>query len=88
MADKFDHNDDPFDINDDYDYDHDDGEGDDEDSLINWYSQVMSFLLLAFSGVYGLLFAPILDATVERNPPVAQQPLNWIEHRDREVLCR
>ena len=84
MADEFENNDDPYD----YDYDDDDDEGDDEESAIaDWYGQVISFLLIAFAGVYGLLFAPILDAPVERNPPVAQQRLNWIEHRDREVLC-
>ena len=44
------------------------------------------FLLLAFAGVCGVVFTPVLKAVVERNLPVAQQRLSWIEHRDREVL--
>jgi hypothetical protein len=58
-----------------------DDEDDDEDS---WYDEMITFLLLAFAGVYSIFFGQVLDP-IQRAPPVAEQRLDWEAHRDLEV---
>jgi hypothetical protein len=62
----------------------DDDEEDNEDSWFDSFGEMFPFLLVALAGVYGIFFSKEVD-TVERNPPVAEQRLDWAEHRDLEV---
>jgi hypothetical protein len=56
----------------------------DDDFWFDWMGEILPFLLVVFAGVYGIFMGEVLDA-VERSPAVAEQRLNWEEHRDREV---